>query len=223
MKNQIKNLIFDVNETLLDLEPLSLSINNALGDQRASELWFSQLLYYSLVETITGSYHDFSSIAAAVFKMQARKYDKDFSDEKVTEILSPIKELQAYPEVAEALGILKDARFNLIAFSNGKPDVLNDQLEFAGIKHFFDHILSVEGGKRYKPHPDAYAYALKTGELEKQHTMMVAAHAWDISGAQRYGLRTAFIQRSGKYLFPLAEKPTIRTSNILNLVKELTV
>ena len=48
-----KLLIFDVNETLLDMEPLKHSINTALGNQYAFDIWFPQLLQYSLVETLT--------------------------------------------------------------------------------------------------------------------------------------------------------------------------
>ncbi len=73
-------LIFDVNETLLDLSPLKDSINSALENDLGFEVWFPQLLHYSLVETLTGNYRDFSEIAAAVFKMTAEKFNKNFSD-----------------------------------------------------------------------------------------------------------------------------------------------
>lgn len=221
MNNKIETLIFDVNETLLDLEPLKVSINNALGSEQAASIWFAELLQYSLVESITGTYHDFSELAAAVLKMNAQKHQKDFSEEKIKDILKPITKLQAYPEVAEGLEKLKKAGFKLVAFSNGTPAVLNEQLEFAGLSKYFEKILSVDTLKKYKPHPETYHFVLKETSTKPQNAMMVAAHGWDITGAMRAGLKTAFIQRPGKFIFPLSQKPAVEASNIKSLAEKL--
>lgn len=44
---------FDVNGTLLGLNPLSDSINAVLLDERASKLWFTTLLQYLLMMTVS--------------------------------------------------------------------------------------------------------------------------------------------------------------------------
>ena len=116
---------------------------------------------------------------------------------------------------------LKNAGFKMIAFSNGKPSVLKEQLKFAGLTTYFDQILSVDEVKKYKPHPETYKYALKQANSKAENSMMVAAHGWDIAGAQRAGLKTAFIKRPGKFIFPLAEKPTLSADSLLALAKEL--
>ena len=218
---KISTLIFDVNETLLDMDPLKERINKALKKKNASDIWFEELLHYSLVESITNTYHDFSEIAAAVFKMNAQKSGIHFSDKEITEILSPIRKLNAYPEVAPGLIKLKNAGYQLIAFSNGKPSVLREQLDHAGLSDNFDKILSVESTKKYKPHSDTYKYAIKEAGAEIENTMMVAAHGWDILGASRSGLKTAFIQRSGKFLYPLSQSPTMEMADIEALANNL--
>lgn len=49
-------MFFDVNETLLDLKPLKESVTKALGGHdELVGLWFSTLLHYSLVDTLTGN------------------------------------------------------------------------------------------------------------------------------------------------------------------------
>ncbi len=221
MKNNISTLIFDVNETLLDLQPLKDSINSSLNDQNAAEVWFSELLQYSLVESITGSYHDFSMIAASILKMNARKRKLDLNDEEIGEILKPISFLHAYPEVAEGLVRLSKAGYKMVAFSNGKPSVLKDQLEFSGLAQYFDHILSVDAVKKYKPHPDTYRYAVDKAGGELRTTMMIAAHGWDIAGAARAGMQTAFIEREGKFVFALAPEPSLVSKDILSLASKL--
>lgn len=65
-------LIFDVNETLLDLSPLKEDINTRLNSEWAFELWFNQLIQYSMVETLTDSYSDFGEVGLATLKMVAR-------------------------------------------------------------------------------------------------------------------------------------------------------
>ncbi len=64
--------MFDVNETLVDMTYVKKKVNNALGSKRGFKLWFTQLLQYSLVDTITGSYHDFGAIAGATLEKPCR-------------------------------------------------------------------------------------------------------------------------------------------------------
>lgn len=215
-------IIFDVNETLLDLSPLKKSINSALHNEQASEAWFAQLLHYSLVETVKGTYNDFSEIAAAVFKMDAEKYGLSFTESQINDILSPVSELKPYEDVIPALRKLSSESLELVAFSNGKPEVLQDQLEFAEIDHFFSRILSVEACKKYKPHPAAYEYALKETNCSASDAMMVAAHGWDIAGAQEVGMRTAFVERPGKKLYPLASAPDLVLQKLTGLAEVIS-
>lgn len=221
MKSSPKLLIFDVNETLLDMTPLKKSINSALKNDYGFDIWFPSLLQYSLVETCIGTYHDFSKIAAATFKMTAMKFELNFTEEEIQEILSPISNLKPHPEVLEALSLLKQNNFKMIALTNGKPEVAEEQLKHAEIDHFFEEVVSVDVVKKYKPHPDTYNYVLKKYGIVANDAMMIAAHGWDIAGAQQAGLQTAFISRPGKFKYPLAAKPTFEGSNILEVAKSL--
>ncbi len=221
MEEKITTLIFDVNETLLDLEPLHRNIDAILGEGSAA-IWFAELLQYSLVESITGTYHDFSEIGAAVLDMNARKKQVDLSQDKIEEILAVINRLDPYPEVRDGLRRLKAAGFTMVALSNGKPKVLKKQLDHAALSQFFNHILSVEAVRKYKPHPETYAFAAKRAGSATEHTMMVAAHGWDIAGAQRARMQTAFIERPAKFIFPLAGTPTLKVNNIAELAECLS-
>ena len=216
----IKTLVFDVNETLLDLTPLKNSIDKAFNKE-ISALWFSSLLHYSLVETTSGNYHDFSQIAAAVLRMIAKSEERNFSDEEVKTILSPIRELAPYPDVKPGLQALKDKAYDMIAYSNGKPEVLHAQLDNAGISSFFKHIHSVDEIKKYKPHSEAYNFVLKKHDLDPGACMMVAAHDWDVYGAASAGLQTCFVERPGKLSYPLAPTPGLRVDSITELVNLL--
>lgn len=215
-----KALVFDVNETLLDLKPLKQSINEAF-EKEIADLWFARLLHYSLVETSAGTYHDFSEIASAVLKMIAREEQKEFSEERITDILAPVNELHPYPDVVPGLQALSRSGIELIAFSNGKPAVLQNQLQNSSLDRYFDHIFSVEEVKKYKPHVEAYEFIVASSGMKASSMMMVAAHGWDIHGAACAGLKTCFINRPGKFLYPLAKKPDLNLPGIAELANRL--
>jgi len=221
MTTRPKLLIFDVNETLLNMEPLQNSINDALKDDRAFDIWFPTLLQYSLMETVTKNYKDFSEIAEATLKMTAHQLDVSLTETQIKSVLSPIIKLSAYPEVSNTLVDLKEKGFKLVALSNGKPQVVNEQLKYAEIHHLFDKVLSIEEVKNYKPHVSTYHCAYSLMNVLPEDTMLIAAHGWDIAGAKRAGIQAAFIARPGKSLYPLAIEPEIIGSNLKEIADTL--
>ena len=50
---------------------------------------------------------------------------------------------------------------------------------------------------------------------------MVAAHAWDIAGAARAGLRTAFITQQEKEYLTIYPQPEIVASNLVTAASEI--
>ncbi len=221
MRSKPRLLIFDVNETLLDLKPIKVAINHALANELAFDSWFSTLLHYSLVETVSGKYQEFGKIGAATLKMTAEKFDKQISESKIKDVLGLIKKLPPHPDVIQGLTLLKNNGIKMVALTNGTMDVVKAQLEFAELDHFFDEIFSVQNVKYYKPHPATYTYVVKEMKASPIYSMLVAAHGWDIAGAQRAGLMTCFISRPGKFPYPLAEDADFTASNVLSMAKAL--
>jgi len=183
MKNIPQLLIFDVNETLLDMEPLQNAINDALGFTSAFDIWFSELLKFSLVESAIGEYHDFGEIALRTLTMTAQKYSVAIEKEDLQKILKITTMLKAFPEVKEMLYQLKNAGFVLVALTNGGQKTVEKQLKFAGIAAYFTSIYSVEQVRKFKPHPETYNFVLDRMQVEAKNAMLIAAHAWDILGA----------------------------------------
>ncbi|MGB3775845.1 MAG: haloacid dehalogenase type II [Leeuwenhoekiella sp.] len=214
-------LIFDVNETLLDLEPLKMKVNKALGNPQAFSLWFKTMLHYSLAETIVANFNDFGDIGQATLKMVAEELKSPIPNKKMDDILSTIKELPPHPDVIEGLETLSGKNFKLAALTNGSLRTVKDQLLFAGISKYFDGIYSVDAVQKYKPHSEAYEHVLNIMNTDKMDAMLIAAHGWDILGAQRAGLQTCFLERQGKFIYPLAEKPTISVKKLTELGNKL--
>ncbi len=209
-KNRPKLLIFDVNETLLDLRPLQESVAKALdGKKELVELWFTTMLHYSLVETVSGNYREFGEIGAAVMTMVAKDHGIGLSMEDAKEAIKPITSLPPHDDVRAGLQTLKDAGYRMITLTNSPQKGVDAQIENAGLTEFFEHRLSVGEIETYKPDLKTYRWAAEKTGVEVGDCMLIAAHGWDITGALRAGMRATFLARPRKSLYPLALEPEL--------------
>ena len=220
MEKKPSLLIFDVNETLLDMAPIKKAINQELESEQASALWFTKLLYYSLAESVTGKYRDFGEIGSATLEMTAQQLSVKISEERIKELVGMMKNLEAHKEVKQALQDLSDAGFKMVTLTNGGYKTMEEQLSNSGISEYFNKKYSVESVKKFKPHPDPYNYVLDQEDTTPANAMMIAAHGWDILGAARAGLQTGFISRPGKFLYP-HEQADHSGEDLLQLVHSL--
>ncbi len=214
-------LFFDVNETLLDTSGLKQYVARRLGNKpERAEAWFTALLHHSLVESVTGSWRSFGEIAEAVLSMTAARYDIALRPDP-TPLADIIASMPAHPDVAEGLSALSQQGFTLVALTNSSAALAEKQLSLAGLKPFFSRILSVEQLQVYKPDLKVYQWAMREMGMPAAQCMMVAAHGWDVGGAKRAGMKTAFITCKGQALYPLAPVPDKVVSDICALSEAL--
>ncbi|MEC5127453.1 haloacid dehalogenase type II [Verrucomicrobiales bacterium BCK34] len=218
-----KVIILDVNETLLDLAPLKKSVGKALGGREdLLPLWFSTMLHYSLVETLSGSYHDFGEIGTAALMMVAKTRGIDLEYEEArTSIVTPLRSLPPHPDVAPALQALSKAGYRIVSLTNSSTLGVKTQLENAGLTDLIEKRYTIETIRKYKPHPDTYQMVLDDLDVAPEDVLMVAAHAWDLAGAKNVGLRTAFVERPGAATYPNVALPDYVVKDLSELVKIL--
>ncbi|AWP35345.1 haloacid dehalogenase type II [Pantoea sp. PNT01] len=214
-------LFFDVNETLLDTTELNRVVAQRLGDRpERAEAWFTSLLHHSLVESVTGSWHNFGDIAEAVLQMTATRYGITLPAD-ATPLADIIAAMPAHPDVAAGLSALQQQGFTLVALTNSSAALAEKQLSSAGLARLFTRILSVEQVQVYKPDLKVYQWAMQEMDQPASQCMMVAAHGWDVGGAKRAGMKTAFVTRKGQALYPLAPAPDLIVSDIGALATKL--
>jgi 2-haloacid dehalogenase len=214
-------IVFDVNETLLDMAPLKTNINTLFIEPQAFRIWFGMVLHYSLVENCTDQYHDFSTIAETVLKMTAASLNKTVSDEDMKKALSAIKSLKAYPDVEKGLTLLKENGFRLATLTNSPENALKEQLINSNLTDHFEQALSINAIEKYKPLAETYLWAAKKLGVKPEEIIMIAAHGWDLAGATNAGLATGFIAREGQSLYTLSKKPDFQASDILEMAEKL--
>lgn len=219
--NSPQLLIFDVNETLLDLDKIQSAIRQVFQNEDAFSIWFSTLLQYSMVESICNSYHGFGEIGKATLKMTGKKLKININEEEISEILDLITQLPPHYDVKQGLKNLKSKGFFLVALTNGSSKALNAQMEYAGLTSYFDRLFSVEEVQSFKPQSKTYQYVLDGTNFKAENAMMIAAHPWDIAGAKAVGMKTAFIERTGQIYYPLMEKADFHISDLNELAETI--
>lgn len=215
-------IVFDVNETLLDIGALGPQFARVFGSADVLKDWFSTVLLYSQVTTIAGPYVDFGSVARAALAMTAAERGIALAPADRDEIMKGLVTLPAHADVRDGLDQLRAAGFRLVTLTNSAPSAVQQQLKSAGIDGYFERSFSVDAVRRFKPDPEVYRLVATELGVEASQLRMVAAHAWDVAGALRAGCRAAFVARPGKVLYPLADKPDI-VGNDLRAVAERVI
>ena len=143
-------IVFDVNETLLDLETMEPIFQRIFGEKGAMRLWFANLILYSAALTVAGCYVPFTDIGSAVMKMLADTRDIKIDDRDKEELAEKFSTMPSHPEVPAALRKLRNAGFRLFTLTDNLLEVQTRQLEHCGIADLFERRFSADGEKHHK-------------------------------------------------------------------------
>ena len=201
-------IVFDVNETLLDLDSIRPTFDRIFSDPAAVRLWFANLITYSEALTLAGVYVPFTDIGGAVLRMLADTRGITISDADAAELTDRFATMPPHPEVPAALRRLRDHGFRLFTLTDNTLEISGRQLGRAGVIDLFERRFSVdETVRRHKPAQEAYhsvaaALAVSPGDI-----CLIASHVWDTIGAGAAGWQTALILREGNAPLEVGPQP----------------
>ncbi len=202
-------LVFDVNETLLDLSELDRHFERVFGDASVRREWFGLVLRNALTLTVTGDYMDFVAVGGASLEMVAEQHDAKLSEGDRASIAETMTHLPPHEDVLANLQRLHHAGLRMAALTNSPPHAATSQLENAGIAPMLERIMTVEAIGKFKPAAEVYRMAADNLGVTTADMRMVAAHDWDIAGAMRAGCAGAYLLRPGMVRNPLYPEPDI--------------
>ena len=201
-------IVFDVNETLLDLESIRPTFDRIFDDPAAMRLWFANLITYSEALTLAGVYVPFTDIGGAVLRMLAATRDIAISDAEAAELTNRFASMPPHPEVPAALRRLRDHGFRLFTLTDNTLDISGRQLEKAGVIDVFERRFSVdETVRRHKPAPEAYHSVAAALDVDPGNICLIACHTWDTLGAVAAGWQAALILRAGNAPLDVGPQP----------------
>lgn len=216
-------IAFDVNETLLSLDPIKKKMDDAFGIGAPVGEWFARMLHGSLVANATNSYRPFGDIGIEALLTVAAKRGLAMRGEDAAEIVGSMTTLPPHPDVYNAMERLFDAEYMMVALTNGSTEAANAQIENAGLHPFFRRVISVDEVGLFKPDPAPYHRAADVMGVDIAEMMLVAAHDWDCAGAVAAGAQAAFVRRPGVVWSLPVEPPTLIVDDIAGLADQLVV
>jgi 2-haloacid dehalogenase len=201
-------IVFDVNETLLDLDTIRPTFDRIFDDPAAMRLWFANLITYSEALTLAGVYVPFTEIGGAVLRMLATTRGITLTPEDSAELTDRFASMPPHPEVPAALRRLREAGFRLFTLTDNTLAISGRQLEQGGIIDLFERRFSVdETVHRHKPAPEAYASVGAALDLEPGDICLIACHVWDTIGALAAGWQAGLILREGNARLDVGPQP----------------
>ena len=214
-------IIFDVNETLLDLRTMEPIFERIFDDGSAMRLWFANLIMYSVVLTMVDSYVPFTDIGASVLKMMADTYGVEIDGDDRSELTERFSTMPPYPDVRPALSKLRAAGFRLFTFTNNIIEVQARQIQRGGVADLFERLFSVDSVKRNKPSAEAYTYVQRELGVQPFQLCLVACHTWDTLGAVAAGWEAALVKRVGNDVLGVGPQPQIVGDDLNDVADQL--
>jgi 2-haloacid dehalogenase len=189
--------VFDAYGTLLDVNAAIARHRAAAGldADRLSEIWRTKQLEYSWTLTLSGRYVDFWTLTERALDFALARVpsvDKTLKPQ----LLAAYQTLDAYPDARPILGELKSRGASTAILSNGTPGMLASALAAAKLEPLLDAVLSVDGLRIYKPRPEVYQLACDAFHVSAGDITFISANRWDVMGAQAFGFRTVWVNRT---------------------------
>lgn len=167
-----------------------------------SNAWRTRQFQYQWLRALSGQYVDFWQATEEGLIFAAKQLKLEMSSEKREQLMNAYLNLNPWPDVMPALKSLKKANVRLAFLSNMTPHMLNTNMHNSGLDEYFEHVISTDSAKTYKPDPNAYQLGVDTLKLKREEIAFAAFAGWDMAGAKWFGYPTFWVNRVG---FPAEE------------------
>ena len=191
----VRGYVFDAYGTLFDVHTVVEAGREITSDPVAlSQLWRQKQLEYTWLRSLMGRYEDFWVVTNDALRYAIGRLGLSATDAQRERLMAAYRSLACFPDVPAALQRLAGRR--RVILSNGTPDMLAAAVTSSGLAASFDHVLSVDAVKTFKPSPRVYALAPESLGIPPAELLFVSSNAWDVAGAKAYGYRVAWCNRA---------------------------
>jgi len=214
----IKACVFDAYGTLFDVHSAVGKQRHRLGDiaDQLSLLWRTKQLEYTWLRSLMGHHADFWTVTGDALDFAFDMHHLNDPDLR-RDLMEAYLKLDCYPEVHEALSMLKNRGFKLAILSNGTPAMLEAAVENSGIEDLIEKNFSVEDVSIFKPDPRVYQIAVDGLSVNPEEIVFQSSNAWDASGASAFGFKVAWVNRFGQSEERLPGRPDVEIQNLMEL------
>jgi 2-haloacid dehalogenase len=179
------------------------------------ETWRSRQFEYQWLRTITGDYADFWRCTDDALRFAAASLRLELTPARRDRLMRAHRELRPWPDAPAALHALRDHGVRLGFLSNFTPAMLDDAIRRGGLVGLFEHVLSTDRARTFKPDPRAYRLGADALRLPRTRILFAAFAGWDAAGATRFGYPTYWVNRLGAPPEELGTAPPVGTGETL--------
>ena len=176
----------------------------ALGERlfpgRGTELanaWRMRQFEYQWLRALAGRYADFRQATEEALVFAAKQLRLDLTAARREALMAGYSKLSAWPEVPQALRALHGAGLRLALLSNMTAEMLTAGIANAGLDGLFEHVITTDDIRSYKPDPRAYTQGTDAFGLDRSEILFAAFAGWDAFGAKSFGYPTFWVNRLG--------------------------
>ncbi|QTE39808.1 haloacid dehalogenase type II [Mucilaginibacter gossypii] len=195
--NSVKKAILFDGFVIFNPAPVFALAAELFGSQSTElvALWRTKQFEYSWILTAAKQYKDFWRVTEDALTFAAAKIGLAMTDENKARLMNVYLNLDIWPDVVAGLETLKKMNISLSFLSNFTVDMLKSSLKKNNISQYFDHLLSTDEVRAFKPSPAAYQMGIDTLKLPKDDIVFAAFGAWDACGAKFFGFPTFWVNR----------------------------
>lgn len=218
------SLAFDVYGTLIDTHGVVDALRDVVGDSapQFSHQWREKQLEYSFRRGLMKDYVDFSVCTRQALNFTAVSRGQVLTECQSIELMQVYSRLPAFDDVIDCLNTAQSMGVRVFAFSNGSSKAVETLLEHAGIRHFFEGVVSVEGIQTFKPNPEVYHYFTQTTSSLAKDCWLISSNPFDVLGALNTQWQAAWVQRNKQVQFDAWDiNPTVTIDGLSSLYQAL--
>lgn len=204
---------------IFDPRPIA-GLTETLFPGRGAELvgaWRTRQFEYQWLRALGGRYEDFWRTTEDALVYASAQLGLDLTPEKRDRLMQAHLEWTAWPDAPAALAALKDAGVRLAFLSNMTAKMLESGIRHAKLDGLFEHVLSTDRIRTYKPDPRAYRLAIDAFGLERREILFVSFAGWDAAGARWFGYSTYWNNRLGLPPEELGVRPDATARDLSDL------
>ena len=195
---KIKAIAFDA-FPIFDPRPVFGLVNQLFPEKgiELAETWRTRQFEYTWLRTAGGIFKDFGAVTEDALVFAANKTGVNLTTAYRRQLMDQYLALNVWPDVLPALETLKRSGIRLAFLSNMTGEMLKSCSRHAKVDGYFEHLISTERAKTYKPSPVAYQLGVDALKLKKEEILFAAFAGWDASGAKWFGYPTFWVNRLG--------------------------
>lgn len=214
-------VVFDAYGTLFDVQSVLNETRGAFGESAGPvvDLWRTKQLEYSWLRTMMDAYVDFDQVSRDALSFAITAHGISVDNATRHRLLDAWFRPLPFPDVVGALSELKRTGMALAILSNGSPPMLRLALEHSGLQESFDHVLSADTVRRFKPDPAVYRIVQDRLGIAASETLFVSSNGFDVAGAKTFGFMVCWINRGKRPLDALGQQPDFEIESMGEVLK----